>query len=592
MRCTKCSFISFDDLSTCAKCASDLSRLSKELNGTCTETRQEFFLGTAIQTTGMDEDNFSDSQMLPPIDKGDMNFDDTSTGGFSPLSSPPSGASSFGFDDSVNVTAEDDVAIELGDIMPIDFEQLDSGSVLSEGPSDSTDALAFDDFSFNLDETSSDSAHTEKEIDFDLTDGFADSSSSFKFNDELSDIDIGDLSRNIPVVSADLDSSTFDGSLSDLTDAFPKDASFELDHELFEHLADASGSFDETTSLDADVGLNETEVSRRAIGDEKASSLELDESLVTELAGYSPLDASGEFPMDFSVDHSESGDFELDAALVAELSNDEESAVKSPDDAFSATVSIADTAFDNALEFEYGLAGNEILPVAQVEDVTEDFSLISEDDDAVLSGLDLADIDVSDLVDTSDSSMTTVDADGGSHSQQNGFAGQSGLNFSGEDTLREEGSSRGHGSFGIQSAGDDVSAFAGGLLGEGLEEIDDIRRSGSGIDDLDDEIDLLDVGTPQDFNSSFLDDTFREGEPADVSEFSSGEDLADDILEQDELVLDQTGDDGVDLLSDIDVLALDADFEAFLNKTALGDKKIPEIELVSDDDDGPPDLPS
>lgn len=467
MRCTKCSFISFDDLSACAKCASDLSLLSKELNGTCTEARLEFFLGSAIQAPILDEENFSDSQVLPPINQGEMNFDDTSSGSFSPLSAPPSGADDFDFNDSVGLSTEDDVAIELGDVMPIDFDQLDSGSGLSEGTLEQTDSQNFDDFNFDLDKSDNASTSTDQAIDLDFTTDLSDSTEDFQFKGDFSDIDIGDLSK---------DNST--GS-TDVTGKFPEDVGF--DQELFEHLADNSGSFDETTSLNPDAGLNATQLSVLSAGAEPSTPLELDESLVAELAGPSSLDVSGEFPINYS-DHSASGDFELDDALVAELATANDTGTKHKE-----------------LDLEHGLTEKEVLSFAQVENLTGDFPSVEEDD--ALSGLDLADIDVSDLLDNSDK---TADSDN-----------------------------------------------------EGL--------------------DLPETNTPQKFNPSALNDTFRDAEPV--------ENLLDE-----ELVLDHADLDD-DLPEDIDALALDDDFAAFVNKTASGDE-IPEIKLISDDDeDGPPDLP-
>lgn len=657
MRCTKCSFISFDDLSACAKCSTDLSKLSKELNGTCTEARLEFFLGSAIQTPGADEDSLSDSQMLPPIDQGSMNFDDTSTGGFSPLAAPS-------FDDTANVRAEDDVAIELGDIMPIDFGQFDSDSALPEGALEHTDSLNLDNFNFDFDKTDAVSAPVDKATAFDSTldstAAFSESSDDFQFDGDLSDLDIGDLSQDIPVVLADAGSSPSDNALD--ADALPDNVDLNFDQELFDHLDD-SDSLDETTSLNNDISLNDTQIAFEPIRDGHSAPLELDESLVAELSGPTSLDVSGEFSMDFSDDPSASGDFELDAALVAELASDDTAAAKDPEDVFSVSGDFSADAvgLGEPLEFAQSSSLSDETPHAQIEDLTGEFPPIREED-TELAELDLGDIDVSDLLDTSDNE-TAAGADNGLYQRSDLFGEQAEPGLSAvddtiseavgnredinldlqpelfvedaeldtlpsiDDTIREEAGSRNEAGLnqpqdlfsepadlgGLPTVDDTIREGAGGrdeepldlriddevvlefegeFLNEGLGGADEINSSGSDLADLTDEIDLPEGNAPQDFSSSLLDDTFRDGEPLDASLVSSKEDPADDLLD-DELVLDAAIEDVDSLPSDIDVLALDADFEAFLNKTSKGDEQ-QEVELITDDDDddeGPPDLP-
>lgn len=656
MRCTKCSFISFDDLSACAKCSTDLSKLSKELNGTCTEARLEFFLGSAIQTPGSDDDNLSDSQMLPPIDQGNMNFDDTSTGGFSSLAAPS-------FDDTANVRAEDDIAIELGDIMPIDFGQFDSDSALPEGALEHTDSLNLDNFNFDFDKTDTVSAPVDKatalDSTLDSTAAFSESSDDFQFDGDLSDLDIDDLSQDIPVVLADAGSSPSDNALD--ADTLPENVDLDFDRELFDNLDD-SGSLDETTSLNDDISMNDTQIAFEPIRDGHSAPLELDESLVAELSRPTSLDVSGEFSMDFSDDPSASGDFELDEALVAELASGDTAAAKDPEDVFSVSGDFSADAvgLSEPLEFAQSSSLSDDTPHAHIEDLTGEFPSIREED-TELAELDLGDIDVSDLLDTSDNE-TALGADDGRNQgpdlfgeqaelvlpavddtisemvgnredidldlQQDLFEEQANLDTlpSVDDTVREEAGNRDFGDlnqpqdllakptdFGLSTVDDTIREeagsrddepldlriddevvleFEGEFLNEGLGGPDEINSSGSDLADLTGEIDLPEGNAPQDFSSSLLDDTFRDGEPLDASLVSSKEDPEDDLLD-DELVLDAAIEDVDSLPLDIDVLALDADFEAFLNKTAKGEEQ-QEVELITDDDDddeGPPDLP-
>lgn len=565
MRCTKCSFISFDDLMACAKCANDLSRLSQELNGTCIETRQEFFLGSAIQSGGLEEDNFSDSQMLPPIDHGDMNFDDTSTGGFSPLASSqtPSG---LNFDDSVGVAAEDDIAIELGDIMPIDFEQLDSASAASAGAMERTDALSLDDFSFDLDKSGGVSTPAEKDIDLELNSDLDDANFDFNFNDELSGVDAGDSSRGLSSVSGDVTAAAFDSTLDDVTDALHANAGFDLDQELFDQLADVSGGFDETISLGQDASFDDTKIAPLAIGDGGAASLELDESLVAELAGDSALDGSGEFPMDFSADSSASGDFELDPALVAELASGEDGAGVSGEvsSAVAEKFSPEDTSvFDDSLELSFTPTAEKVSSSVPFEDLTGEFPSIREEDDTVLSGLDLADIDVSDLVDTS-GEMADADENSVFVTQESRpevldpFMSDA---HAGEDTIQE------------LASGESVSSD--------LQADDSLELKLDGVVLVDDEsgVDPVDaVSGAESGGDGLVAEALSDGLP--------------ELELEDDLALERLDDSGALLAADIDTLALDADFEAFLSKTASVEK-LPEIELIPDDDDDlPPELPS
>lgn len=572
MRCTKCSFISFDDLSACAKCSNDLSHLSKELNGTCTETRQEFFLGTAIQATGLAEDNFSDSQILPPIDHSEVNFDDTNTSRFIPPAAADSSAdvSGLGFDDSLAFAAEDDVAIELGDIMPLDLDQLDSASVSPDLNLDSTDASSLDDFNFDFDKTNRISGAGDNEIDLDLAGGFGDSDSDFKFGDDLSSIDDSsfDLSGEYDNVTTSLSDKTFTDVHRDQYAA----SDIELDQELLQQFSDDDGGLDETISLNLDVGLDDTQVSPFPAGDEPSTSLELDESLVAELAGVSALDASGEFSVDFSTDHSASGEFVFDEALVAELAGEENVATENGGD-----LSLATEAFSG--------------PVA-VEDVTGDFPPLREDDEVELSGLDLADIDVSDLVDTS-AGVFDSHAHDGQIVPQDELADQSRAAVfpSVEDTVREQ-------AVGLPSEQEDFQVDASPalgfdevLMGEALAGFDDLNSAGADTDSVAKDIDLSGGAATSSFDHAAfsLNDTLQDGDEGFVLPISDGEDVPEDDISLTDLSLDHFGESD-DLSLGADALAFDDELESFLGNEVAA-KKIPVIELV-DDDDGPPDLPA
>lgn len=524
MRCTKCSFISFDDLSSCAKCAGDLSLLSKELHGTCTETRPEFFLGSAVQTAGMEDDGFSDSQMLPPIDHSDMNFDDTSSGRF-PAVPSVSQSVAPAFDDSVGVASEDDVAIELGDIMPIDLDQLDSASTLHETSLEQTDGIPLDNLDLDFDKTETISTVSRnKDIDLDLTGNFSESGFDSRNDSDFKDIDIDESSLDLSGEFSDAEGSVFDDTLDQVNASASGDAGFELDQELLDQLADSDSNLDKTTSINKDFVLNDSLVASSLSGEDDVSSLELDESLVAELAGSSS-DVSGEFLADSTVGHSETGEFELDDALVAELA--------------SGDAADHEPATDELRGHSLGGA-----------DLTEEYPSLNAADDTELSGLNLSDIDVSDLVEKTDGDSdylhraddTMLLGDVWTSENKTGSS-------SVDDTLSDSVSGR------QESRDDDFlvsPAVAGGAQGVRIDE-----GIGSGSAD-----------------ELSLDDAFDDVEAVDLPSEHEG---------------DEAG-----LVAEIEALGLDADFEAFLENKGADDNSLPEIELIpdGDDDDGPPDLPA
>lgn len=48
MRCPKCGFISFDHLTSCAKCGKDVAEVASELQGTSIKVEAPIFLGSAL----------------------------------------------------------------------------------------------------------------------------------------------------------------------------------------------------------------------------------------------------------------------------------------------------------------------------------------------------------------------------------------------------------------------------------------------------------------------------------------------------------------------------------------------------------------
>jgi len=75
MRCPKCSFISFDHLTSCAKCGRDISELAVELQGTSIKTEAPMFLSGALGAfSGEEEETFEEQTLDAEMEEG-IDFD-------------------------------------------------------------------------------------------------------------------------------------------------------------------------------------------------------------------------------------------------------------------------------------------------------------------------------------------------------------------------------------------------------------------------------------------------------------------------------------------------------------------------------------
>ena len=81
MRCPKCGFISFDHLTSCAKCGKDIAEVASELQGTSIKVETPMFLSTALAAYSDNEDSFEEIGMEDELDEGiDFSMDDKSAG--------------------------------------------------------------------------------------------------------------------------------------------------------------------------------------------------------------------------------------------------------------------------------------------------------------------------------------------------------------------------------------------------------------------------------------------------------------------------------------------------------------------------------
>jgi hypothetical protein len=71
MRCPKCSYISYDHLTACAKCGRDVSELAAELQGTSIKTEAPMFLSGALGAfSGEEEETFEEQALEADMEEG------------------------------------------------------------------------------------------------------------------------------------------------------------------------------------------------------------------------------------------------------------------------------------------------------------------------------------------------------------------------------------------------------------------------------------------------------------------------------------------------------------------------------------------
>ena len=79
MRCPKCGFISFDHLTSCAKCGKDIADTASELQGTSINIEAPMFLSGALAAYAERQESFADQGMGFDVDDGiDFSMEDKS----------------------------------------------------------------------------------------------------------------------------------------------------------------------------------------------------------------------------------------------------------------------------------------------------------------------------------------------------------------------------------------------------------------------------------------------------------------------------------------------------------------------------------
>jgi len=79
MRCPKCGFISFDHLTSCAKCGKDIADVASELQGTSINVEPPMFLSGALAAYADRQDSFGDQGIGFEAEEGvDFSMEDES----------------------------------------------------------------------------------------------------------------------------------------------------------------------------------------------------------------------------------------------------------------------------------------------------------------------------------------------------------------------------------------------------------------------------------------------------------------------------------------------------------------------------------
>jgi hypothetical protein len=77
MRCPKCGFISFDHLTSCAKCGKDIAEVASELQGTSIKVETPMFLSGALAAYADREESFEEHAMGAEAQEGiDISMED------------------------------------------------------------------------------------------------------------------------------------------------------------------------------------------------------------------------------------------------------------------------------------------------------------------------------------------------------------------------------------------------------------------------------------------------------------------------------------------------------------------------------------
>ena len=137
MRCPKCGFISFDHLTSCAKCKRDVSELAVELQGTSIKSELPMFLSGALGAFSAEEEETFEEQALDTEMEEGIDFDMEMEG-----EEEVAGADiDFSFEDEGEEQADISLA-EAEAVEDVDFDLGVGAEEVEISEEEKTDALA------------------------------------------------------------------------------------------------------------------------------------------------------------------------------------------------------------------------------------------------------------------------------------------------------------------------------------------------------------------------------------------------------------------------------------------------------------------
>jgi len=121
MRCPKCGFISFDHLTSCAKCGKDIADVAAELQGTSIKTGAPMFLSTALAAFAEREESLDEHTMDADVSGGiDFSMDDEPAAAAPSETVEAGGDIDFSFEEgeaedagAMQIKAEEEEAVDI-----------------------------------------------------------------------------------------------------------------------------------------------------------------------------------------------------------------------------------------------------------------------------------------------------------------------------------------------------------------------------------------------------------------------------------------------------------------------------------------------
>lgn len=123
MRCPKCGYISFDKVTSCSKCETDVTEIASSLDGTGFQPMNNFFLGTLLPDfmTVMDSDS---SSLQGAADDLNISMDDLDD--FADIGDIPGESEGFGLGDFEN---ESTISLQGVVVPEVDLSDFDDGDL-------------------------------------------------------------------------------------------------------------------------------------------------------------------------------------------------------------------------------------------------------------------------------------------------------------------------------------------------------------------------------------------------------------------------------------------------------------------------------